>query len=128
MSQEAPLTLPEAHVTAAQVQARAINTLTFVLALGGLVSLHHLASLYNETLLSPEVTCYALQPAPRMLGCPKANAHMLAITLAQVVLLAILYESHAWRQTVWHVVDEAVVVESKVWVLLDHCSPLVLLT
>jgi hypothetical protein len=36
--QEAPLTLPEAHVTAAEVQARAINTLTFVLALGGLVS------------------------------------------------------------------------------------------
>jgi hypothetical protein len=34
--------------------------------------------------------------------------------MAQVVLLAILYESHAWRQTVWHVVDEAVVVESKV--------------
>ena len=32
----------------------------------------------------------------------------------QVVLLAILYESHAWRQTVWHVVDDAVVVESKV--------------
>jgi hypothetical protein len=48
--------------------------------------------------------------------------------MAQVVLLAILYESHAWRQTVWHVVDEAVVVESKVWVLLGHCLPLVLLS
>ena len=46
--------------------------------------------------------------------------------MAQVVLLAILYESHAWRQTVWHVVDEAVVVESKVCLPPRCCSPLVL--
>ena len=44
---------------------------------------------------------------------PGAHAH--SWMTWQVVLLAILYESHAWRQTVWHVVDDAVVVESKVW-------------
>jgi hypothetical protein len=47
------------------------------------------------------------------LSAPEACAHA-ENDVAQVVLLAILYESHAWRQTVWHVVDEAVVVESKV--------------
>jgi hypothetical protein len=39
------------------------------------------------------------------------------------VLLAILYESHAWRQTVWHVVDQALVVESKVRALQECCAP-----
>lgn len=65
---EAKLSLPEAHLAAAQVQARAINCFTLVLALGGLV-----------------------------------------------VLAAIMFESHAWRQTVWHVADDAGVVESQAW-------------
>jgi hypothetical protein len=45
-----PLTLPEAHVTAARVQARAINNLTLVLALGGLVrSWHTQPNVYRQT-------------------------------------------------------------------------------
>lgn len=37
MLQREPMAMPEAHLAAARVQARAINTFTFVLALGGLV-------------------------------------------------------------------------------------------
>lgn len=70
-----PLSLAEAHLAAAHVQARAINYFTFVLALGGLV-----------------------------------------------VLLVILHESHAWRNTALGIVQDAIVSESKV--RLSDCSKL----
>ena len=102
------------------MQARAINTLTFVLALGGLVSLK--TSLL--TLIEGD-TQYHIAPASpqasRNVERPRAHAHA-HNDLLQVVLVAILYESHAWRQTVWHVVDEAVVVESKVRLPPSCCS------